>query len=241
MQKIKHSKYSVLARSAFSLITARELNKHLPKYPNLVFIWVPKTAGTAVYKALNKTIGMQRRKQPRDFLSFPGYGPITFGHVSYNDLICIGAVSEQYNKNALKFAFTRCPYDRAISLFSYLKQQKKIDGELEFESFLELVHLKRPPIGMHHAIGLSQANPQMDWLTGIDGELLVNRLFKFEKMEVFEKFFTEQFGLSINMKEQKNQSHRLFNLADLRKHHAARELIELIYARDFDALNYPKL
>ena len=69
---------------------------------NILFIWIPKTAGTSVFKSLNNNLDMQKRKRQKEFLSFPNKGAVTFGHVSYSNLLALGAVSQEFHLNSYK-------------------------------------------------------------------------------------------------------------------------------------------
>jgi hypothetical protein len=126
------------------------------------FIWIPKTAGTSVYK----TLGAVRRKAlPRIKYRFANNGFYTFGHMDYAQLVAQGHVSKEYDKSAYKFAFVRNPYDRAVSLFFYLKKVGTISPDETFLSFcLKLDEKEFEPIGLYNVSGLSQCNPQVRWL-----------------------------------------------------------------------------
>ena len=62
---------------------------------------------------------MKKQKYPptRPIVS----GNYTFGHQSLNQLVSHGFVSKVFANSAYKFAVTRCPYERAVSLYCYLK------------------------------------------------------------------------------------------------------------------------
>jgi hypothetical protein len=238
--KIKDSRFSVFTRGFLSLISSPLRFRNLPKSPDLVFIWIPKAAGTSIYTFLKNQIGCQKLKKQKEFLAFPNYGPVTFGHVSYNDLRALGTVSEKFHNSAFKFCFVRCPYARAVSLFNYLKMQNRISKNLQFDGFLDLVHCKRPSIGLYNSLGISQANPQTDWLFGEDNKLIVDHIFKVEDMLQFKLEFETRFGVSFDMDTNLNQSVGEFNLNDVYESKALMEKIELIYARDFEVLGYLK-
>lgn len=88
---------------------------------NLIFIWIPKNAGSTVYATLHKEIGMQRCKYLKNEVITSGVN--TFGHQSLGKLIKNGNISKKYASESPKFAITRCPYQRAVSLYCYLKNK----------------------------------------------------------------------------------------------------------------------
>ncbi len=233
----KNTRFSVSIRSLYSNIESIRLNYNLNE-KNYLFVWIPKTAGTSVYNSLRKSIRMQKRKRQKHFLSFPNRGSVTFGHVSYGDLLALGAVGMNFHENAYKFSFVRNPYSRAVSLFNYLKQEKLINIRIEFEAFLDQVHLYRPPIGLYNSRGISQTNPQSDWLIGMDGKLIVDDIYKVEEIETFISNFNSKFGIILDLKQKYNESKKEITLQNISNNSAVLEKIRLIYKRDFDLFDY---
>lgn len=211
------------------------------KGQNILFVWIPKTAGTTVFSALQDVLGMQKRKNRELFLSFPQRGAVTFGHVSYLDLLTLGIVSKKFHDSAYKFAFVRNPYDRAISLFNYFKQHEKIDSGLDFCAFLDYVHLQCPPIGIYNVSGMSQANPQANWLLGPGGGWLVDDIFKVEDLEAFASSISKRYQVKLELGRHLNKSDKFVNFASVRKNLPVLQKIEFLYARDFDLFGYEKI
>lgn len=168
MKRIKTSRFSMLAKCVCSQFISCKRNYNL-KGTNLLFVWIPKTAGTTLFNTLRDALGMQKRQSIELFLSFPQRGAVTFGHVSYLDLLALGIVSKDFHESAYKFAFVRNPYDRAISLFNYFKEHERINRNRSFSAFLDDIHISCPPIGMYNVCGISQANPQANWICGGQG------------------------------------------------------------------------
>ena len=239
MNIIKNSRFSVFCRTILSHISSLKINAKLGD-KNILFIWIPKTAGKTIFKSLENTFGMQKRKRQKEFLSFPNKGTVTFGHVSYSGLLALGAVSEEYHLNSYKFCFVRNPYNRTISLFNYFIQEKIIDHRLEFEAFLDKIYLKRPPIGLYNAIGISQSNPQSDWIIGNNEKLLVDDIFKIEEIDKFSSFIENKYKKRPDIK-MINESKKVISLEKILENRAIIEKIEHIYSRDFDLLNYKKI
>lgn len=111
--------------------------------PDMLFIWIPKTAGSSVFALLETTLGMQKLKTFQEVARFRNRGPVTFGHMHYLSLLQAGIVKPEFHSRAFKFAFARNPYARIASLYNYLTPRDLSDKQC-FDWFLDKVRL-RPP------------------------------------------------------------------------------------------------
>lgn len=233
---------SALGKLAGTLPGSRKayLRWKLQNTPNCVFLWIPKTAGTSLFTWLSENIGMQKANLPQRFMNFPNIGAITFGHVQYQSLLYMKTVSEKYDRSAFKFSVVRNPYDRTVSLYNYLHQQGHFEGE--FRRFLDEVRLHRPPTGYYNHRGLSQTNPQADWLIGIDGKILADKIFKSENISEAVSFIADKYSVTGSRElPRANQSQKRVKSADILSGNTeAIEIINEIYARDFDLFGYDK-
>jgi hypothetical protein len=149
--------------------------------PNICFIWVPKTGGTSIYTWLKEEIGMLKLKTVEDIVKhFPQKGAFTFGHISYKDLIRKKIIGEEYDRKSYKFTFVRNPYDRALSLYYYFQKHNRIEKSMTFYNFLNFIDKNMDHIGLYNLKGLSQCNPQVEWLIDNKRELIVDYVAKFE-------------------------------------------------------------
>lgn len=206
---------------------------------DILFVWIPKTAGSSVFTALSNCFGMKKLKSISGAYSFTNRGAVTFGHQCLNSLCSVGVVNNSYLHSAYKFAFTRDPYERAVSLYNYLVQHRKVPEHRCFLGFLEDVHHKRPNIGLYNTATLSQANPQTDWLIDRNGDFLVDHTFDLSQMSQFLDEIDRRFGKRPII-ERHNVSDKKISVENALINSDAKELIELIYSRDFDVLNYEK-
>lgn len=132
----KYAIRRLLFRAGSSLIRPRD-NSHAGEPGNVLFIWIPKTAGTSVFTFL-KELGMRKYKSlDQARYRFPGSGVATFVHQSIPSLVEAGAIPEAYVQSAFKFSFVRNPYDRAVSLYHYFRRYDRLPPAMEFERFLE--------------------------------------------------------------------------------------------------------
>lgn len=209
--------------------------------PDAIFVWIPKTAGTSLFDSLEqhgcaklKSVQLVRRH-------FRQRGLVTFGHMSIPAMLDAGLVDPVYFQRAKKFAFVRNPYDRALSLYHYLRNtplQGRRHPELFQSLEVFLLHLQSggcDPIGLYNTRELSQCQPQAEWLKGFELDF-VGRL---------EDYAEELVRLS-----------RLLGVPEIRDRHLnvsqrprgmdrlsprAARLIEELYRRDFDELGYEYL
>ena len=211
--------------------------------PNVVFIWIPKTAGTSIFSWLNQNIDMVKLKKMKDIETFRNAGPVTFGHYNYSLLLKEGFISKYFDKDAYKFCISRNPFDRAVSLYYYLSKIKRFQTDnktFEFARFLSSIHEDRCPVGLYHTRNLSQCNPQIDWITNASGDIIVDEVFRFEELETFRASISERFNLNIEKSiPRENRSERREELEILLRQSSENiPLIKTIYCEDFERLGY---
>lgn len=207
---------------------------------DILFVWIPKVAGTSVYNTMRDCFGMDKLKKIPEARWFRNKGPVTFGHMCINSLLSVGYISQDYYDSAYKFSFVRDPYARSVSLFNYLKQIGKLSEHVKFREFLELIHQERCNIGLYNVRGLSQSNPQTDWLIGDDGKFLVDEIFDIGQFPEFAASCRRRFG-GLPKDRRDNVSKKYISTAQVLDDKHAVYLIEKIYRRDFDLLGYERL
>lgn len=203
-----------------------------------IFIWIPKNAGSSVH-AMLRGHGFVKLKSPRSVkLSFRNRGRVTFGHMAIGSLVAAGLVSKEYVQSAFKFGFTRNPYDRAISLYTYLSASRTVlpnwHNPPDFRAFLNLLadgHYDR--IGLYNSRGLSQCSPQSDWLRDTPAD----KVYRVEEFSGFLADIRTRWGISVNEVPHLNPSANGHSQELSREEKA---LIEKIYAEDFERLGYSK-
>lgn len=199
---------------------------------DVLFVWIPKSAGTSIYNWLNEEIGMLKLKEPFAVRGgFPAKGPATFGHMDLVELMNKGWVDADYLETAFSFAIVRNPYSRARSLFTYLKKRYRL--EHDFTAFLELVAQGVEPVGLYNSVGLSQANPQCRWIKNPVGSTLVDEFWKLEELETALPSIRSKTGASNAPGMLNKSSSRIVEMS-------ARDiaLIQDIYQEDFETFGY---
>lgn len=133
---------------------------------NLLFIHIPKCAGTSVYDALKKAHDMKLYLDApyNHYSNFDNKGNVCFGHLDVQQLIYEGVIKPEYWRETRHFAFVRNPYDRFMSLWADFKRSNRIhQGTTLWEFAWGLIHLSRKPT-LHNAFDFSQCASQVDWL-----------------------------------------------------------------------------
>lgn len=214
-------------------------NRKLRNTPDVIFIWIPKNAGTTVFESLRLYLGMQKLQSTWRAMNLPKSGAITIGHVHWLSLLETGLIDAAYAQNAYKFSIARNPYTRSASLFNYLRPNSQTKSD--FDYFLDDVHMKRPPVGLYNSRGLSQTNPQIDWIISQSGRFVVDEIFKLEDIESMVSEIRKRFNEDFQIDTRKNASQKIITIDDIKSNCERIEKINEIYRRDFDLLGYEML
>lgn len=203
------------------------------KVKNLVFIRPARVASTSIERTLELERYSEAYRVKRHFTQ---EGWVNFGHMDYPELVKEGLVSEGFDKTAYKFSFVRNPYDRAVSLYWYIRLTEKLTCIPTFWDFCHLIldggfrH-----IGLYNEIGCSICNPQVRWIENVD----LDFLGRFESLQ-------EDFGTlcyNIGFPQVKLKLARRIR----RRHYShyydqkALQVVNKAYREDFERFNYPIL
>lgn len=134
----------------------------------LLFVWVPKAAGTSVANWLERHLQLTTLAYNEDFgVLRPSVQrhakAISFGHWDTDFFIKSGVYSQSTLENAFSFAIVRNPFERLVSLWKYLAKVGRIPAEWTFDRFIRQVERERPRPGAFNVLRLSQASPMVYW------------------------------------------------------------------------------
>jgi hypothetical protein len=136
----------------------------------LVFIHIPKTAGSSITSALQRLDPHCQRALP---------GTIKSKHVTAQEVRT--SLGTKCYDCLLSFAVVRNPFERMCSLYVYLRQNEKFAAEMQslrFEDFLGLYDRHDTWIERLHS-----SRPQIDFVTDSQGNCLVSRMAHFERLQ----------------------------------------------------------
>ena len=198
---------------------------------NAVFIWIPKTAGASFFSCLDTRKLWVSLHKVR--YRFANRGTVTFSHMDYAGLVREGYVSRRFDESAYKFSFVRNPYDRAVSLFYYLRKTGILPPNETFLSFCRRLGDEGcEPIGLYNVSGLSQCNPQVRWIENVE----LDFLGKFESIQEDSDRVFGELGLpGVHLPLINKTKH-----ADYRECYCgeSKEIVEKFYEEDFRILGY---
>jgi hypothetical protein len=202
---------------------------------NAVFLWLPKTAGMSVYSAL-QAAGCYRLKSPSAVrYSFPQAGLVTFKHMGYAALVAEGLVSPEFDRSAFKFCFVRNPYDRAVSLYFFLRKKGHHPDAADFLAFWRAIAASNLPcVGAHKLVGPGICNPQVRWLVGTQ----VDYQGRFERLNEDFAEITGHLGIGrveLPWVNATRHEHWSTYYCD-----ESKALIDALFREDFDAFGYER-
>lgn len=203
-----------------------------------VFVWIPKNAGTSIWRMLVDHGLQTHSSMHRVRYGFQERGLVGFGHMDYLQLVRRGEVSREFHDRAFKFAVVRNPFDRTVSLFAYLRDANRLDRSLDFRGFVHRLQSRPvPEIGLYKERGLSFCNPQSRWLIDADGTLGVDLLGRVEDLADFTSRVSERLGIALEPPPHENRSERATHYRDYYDRET-RTAVERLFAEDLDRFGY---
>ena len=182
--------------------------------PKLIFIHIPKNAGTSIESIFKPYIRLNN---------------LVDRHAPIND---IKSKLPSIYKKYTKFAVVRNPYDRATSYYSYLKEYNKLfraPWNISFIDWLKNPEKVEIPFNSDWINKLGYFNNQSEW---IDETVMV---LKYEKLE---KELTSFLKKEINLPKLNNTNKGKY------LDYYNEESLDIVYNRhkdDFKKFNYKKL
>ncbi len=142
---------------------------------DILFIWIPKTAGTSMYHVFKK-YGCFKLKYHSHYKHFKNRGFVTFDHVNVFKLIDNRYVSREFFNDAFKFAFVRNPWDRLVSFYF----SRKIFNIKQFKKFEDFCIYLEKKIGNKENFLVKNLNSLYD--------KFFHKFYIFHKKNLFHRF-----------------------------------------------------
>lgn len=152
----------------FIRVSPPDLNQLFRKPSTSLFVWVPKTAGTSIFRWVESQRKVLLVKQGRDLIRRDIVGAdldmVAFGSMNIDSLVEANYLNKGLLDSRYSFAFVRNPYTRIASLYRYALKMGAIPKKTPFRLFLLTVARQKPTPGLYNWSGLSMASPMVNWL-----------------------------------------------------------------------------
>jgi len=159
----------------------------------VLFLWIPKTAGMSIWSALCEAYTSHSWWLADHEAFDPSAQAITLRHHGIAAAIKSGLLNRESVSSRYKIAFVRNPWDRLVSFYEYIHSRRSGQRiELAstvaatFPRFIETVCRESiDPVGPYNWRGLSQTNPQTEWMRqdiGDGPEWLPDFIGRFERL-----------------------------------------------------------
>ena len=213
---------------------------------NFIFVHVPKTAGTALTKALEPFAVLGTRTLTRrairwlPFRENPARAYFR-KHETANDMA--RKIGLQDFLGFHRFTVVRNPFDHAVSHYEYLKEFRNPKlaarfAAMSFDDYLGWRTTARGPFVPSFTVLPDQAH----WLLDSQGQLLVTRVMRFETLADDFAKLSADLGLTgaaiqrINPTQARQPGRALASYYTA----ATTQKVRALYSRDFDLFDYPR-
>lgn len=192
---------------------------------NHLFTWIPKTAGTSLFKAMQTKYGMKLLLE-HNFRDFDNQGSVSFGHLELGLLLEMQVIKKEYWDSANKFAVVRNPYDRFISLYFDFLRTSRIQPTCTPIQFAKAcLHSERRP-GLYNTFGFSQCSAQRKWIRiGVE-------IYRYEQLGEL------QTKLDISLPHENQGQYSKFGSFEKHYDHELYQIVTELYYDDLVVLGY---
>lgn len=195
-----------------------------------IFIHIPKVAGTSVIHALSPYIDKDDSlwlkriaSRVRFFEKFLMHPP----HLTVQQVI--DRFGQEKYADYFKFAFVRNPWDWQVSLYHYMRQERRhFQHEIacQFKDFKEYLYWRAKP---------ENARLQCEHVLDKDGNIAIDFIGKFESINDDFENVCEKIGISANLRHLNRSRHR--NYMDYYDDES-RDLIAHVFKDDIELFGY---
>jgi len=188
--------------------------------PKLLFVHIPKTAGTSLTRALAPEASRSHR--------------LCLSHTQHETAEdCIARIGRVEFDAYHSFAVVRHPLDRFISHFSYLKNNPNQFPEMNqvrtMEEYVDAIEANRQDVIRKR----ERVMPQYKYIT-LEDKICVNQVLRFEQIERAFPQLCLRFGLGERSLPHANQSGPRTQEPSLR----VRDFVAAYYQNDFQLFGY---
>jgi len=167
---------------------------------NLAFLAVPKTGTTALELALRRKADIVFSKRRKHMTAQKFHRKIAL------------FVKDTFAIEPDRFAVMRDPEEQIRSWYRYrtsaeLRGTERSTEGMDFDAFVQAVISDAPPPA-------AQIGSQFAFLTSAAGEVLVHRLFAYERQPVLRAFLEDRFGEALQIKPRNVSPHAQAPLSD---------------------------
>ena len=183
---------------------------------NLIFIHVPKCAGTTINSAILAAVN---RGKPTPALRLKRQGTHTRA-VNVRKI-----VGERDWERCWSFGVVRNPWERLVSFYAFLRLRERISGKISFQSWL---------VSSPRRVDRVKRTAQSSWLCDGDRQI-VDTIFRFEHLDKVQKALSEHLGQRITFAWYKKTDHGDYpDFYDAR----TRAWVERVHAEDIERFGY---
>ena len=206
-----------------------------------VFVHIPKCGGQSIEAAFLSDLGLTWELRAPLLLrpnDDPRLGPPRLAHLLARDYARYHYLSEDLFQSYYSFSVLRDPVARVISLFNYLRISDSEQKPLSFDMFLHRWLTRQLEFGSADDVQRNAptssfyfVRPQVDFITDVDGRVLVRDLFFLDQIGDSFAIIKERANLRGEL-QHRNRSTAYFKKSDLTSKQL--QVIQQLYAPDFD-------
>ena len=202
----------------------------LCKQYGCIFIHIPRTGGQSIEEFFLRLVGLDWNSRWPLLLrtnADPKLGPARLAHLTAAEYVSCGYVSGPMFKSLFKFSFVRNPWDRLVSEYN------RSPRDINFKCFVvgQLSKSRMSDEGRH-------VMPQHDYIVDGNGNLTVDYLGRFEKLQSDFDCICQRLEISPTRLPHRNRS------IAAKKHYSEyydselRDFVGDMYQRDVEAFGY---
>lgn len=200
----------------------------------VLYLHIPKCGGTSISRALLSSAGFKLLSD-----SGPVVQPMLSTrwistHYDIDWFVRTGLLSRTRLEDSFTFTIVRNPFERAVSLFHYLKKIRRMNPAWNLETFLEHINREQPVIGGCKVARFSQAAPQISWISQSEWNGFTS-ILRLEEMASWKPMLETQLGTELQIPHVNRSRETPTHLSG-----RAKEMILAYYSADFERFAYSK-